>query len=70
MKSVAPVCQFFNRWKAGGRDLFVALMNVFTPHNKVAYMLCLAAGLEMLHGGIIRQANFRLPPLSGCPVFN
>ena len=31
-------------------------MNVHTPHNKVAYMLCLAAGLEMLHGGIIRQA--------------
>lgn len=50
----ASLC--LQRWKPGGRELFCALMNVYTPQNKVAYMLCLSAGLEMLHGGIIRQA--------------
>ena len=42
------------RWKPGGRELFVDLMSVHTPFNKVPYMLCLAAGLEMLHGGVVR----------------
>ena len=43
-------------WKPGGRELFFDLMNVSTPNNKVPFFLCLSSALEMLHGGIIRQA--------------
>ena len=46
----------FLRWKPGGRELFFDLMNVSTPNNKVPFFLCLSSALEMLHGGIIRQA--------------
>ena len=37
-------------------------MNVYTPHNKVPFLLVQSAGLEMLHGGVIRiRVNGQLP---------
>ena len=39
-------------------------MRVHTPYNKVPYMLCLAAGLEMLHGGIVRERTGGQLPLT------
>ena len=52
------------RWKPGGRELFCDLMRVHTPYNKVPYMLCLAAGLEMLHGGVVRAKTGGQLPLT------
>lgn len=40
------------------------LMGVATPYNKVPYMLCLSAGLEMLHGGIVRLKTGGQLPLT------
>ena len=39
-------------------------MGVATPYNKVPYMLCLSAGLEMLHGGIVRLKTGGQLPLT------
>ena len=54
----------YTRWKPGGRQLFVDLMSVATPYNPVPFMLCLAAGLEMLHGGVVRAMTGGQLPLT------